>query len=913
MAVQHWRRVVAVWLTLLLQSCAPNVPHPPASPRPGTAAEPLPAADDRPKGQLSREVMPLAYDLDLQIDPEGDRFSGQVRIAVDLMRGSQLIWLHAQGLSIRSAHAEFGGESVAGTVQTVDEDGLSRFDFRRALPSGRGHLVLTYDAPFDRHLGGLYKVQAGGKAYAFTQFEPIHARKALPCFDEPAFKTPFSVSLTVPEADGAVSNAPERATEPVFAGYKRIRFAPTEPLPTYLLALMVGPFDVVTAEPIGQNAIRDRPLPLRGVAVRGQGARLGYALAHAGPLLAELERYFGIAYPYPKLDLIAVPDFAAGAMENAGAITFRESLLLLDPDDAPESQRRAYMNVTAHELAHHWTGNLVTMPWWNDIWLNEAFATWAASRTLDALHPEQRAGIEQLESVLSVMDVDSRKSARTVRQPIVTTHDIANAFDGITYQKGAGVLAMFERYLGTERFRSGVAAYLRAHAHATATAADLFAALGRAAGQDVTASMSSFLDQAGVPLLRVEPRCEGTHAELIVTQSRYVPAGSTLERERLWQVPACVRYESRGQIRQQCSPLTAARTTLRLEHPGCPSWVMPNADGAGYYRWSLPAGSFARLRSAGFSRLTAREKLSVVDAMRSGFAAGELSARDLFASLPMLAGDADRSVATAPIEFLRFAREYLLDETSRPQLDHFASALYAPRLRALGYRQRSGDDGEIALLRAELVAFLALVVRDPAVRASLAEHGRAELAGRPGSDALAPDARGVAAMVAMQDGDAPLFDASYVRLAKLSDPIVRERLLNALCSVTDARSSRARALALDPVLRTNEVMMPLRHQFGEERTREAALGFLQANWEAIVGRIDPERAAALLGLASVFCSAPAAEPVAAFFAPRAEQLRGGPRALAASLESLRLCAARVALQRDAARAFFSPGRGATSR
>jgi alanyl aminopeptidase len=859
-------------------------------------------------------VKPLAYGLGLEIVPSRERFSGHARILVELSEATTTIWLHAKGLSVSQARAEVGGSSLAANFQQVNDEGLARLHFEQPVPKGRAMLDLVYDAPFDRQLSGLYKVQVEGRDYAFTQFEAVSARQAFPCFDEPAFKTPFDIALTLPADQVAISNTREHGVETLVGGMKRVLFETTKPLPSYLVALMVGPFDVVEAAPIAPNAVRATALPLRGVAVQGRGERLRYALEHTGELVAELERYFGIAYPFPKLDLIAVPDFSAGAMENAGAITFREWLLMVDPQTATEGQRRSYSSVNAHELAHHWTGDLVTMPWWDDIWLNEAFATWMAARVLANVHPEYHADTALLGSVLATMDADSRVSARKIRQPIASTHDITNAFDGITYQKGAGVIAMFERYLGAETFQKGVQAHLRAHAYGVADAQDLLAALGQAAGKDVATAMGSFLDQAGVPLIEADTRCTPTAAVLHLHQSRYLPAGSQGKRDQRWQVPVCARYEVGGQAHQGCVLLSEIDGDLPLEG-GCPDWLLPNAEGAGYYRWSLGAADLDKLRKAGFSKLSPREKLSFVDSLRAGFESGTLSADRVLAVSPLLAADADRAVATAPMEMLRFTREYLLDAAARPALDRFARGLYEPLLRKLGWKERAGEDGDTRILRADVVWFLAQGLRDPETRKTAAQLGRRYLdelglaeKGKAAQPSLAVDLRSVAAQVALQDGNQALFDAVYQRLRETKDPTERDRLLWALSSVTDQRSERALALALDPALHVNEVFTPLRAQFGDERTRDAAWRFLEQRFDALVERVSKLHAGNAPGLTVQFCSAQMAERVQAFFAPRIEQLAGGPRSLDSATEGLRLCGAQADMQRASAAAFFAPAK-----
>jgi cytosol alanyl aminopeptidase len=887
------------FLIALLAACARPAP-PPQGPAP--AAPP-------PTGKLPGGVTPTAYHLELTIVPSTERFAGRVQIALDLQAPSAFFWLHGKDLNVKQAVAQVGPKLVAGRYSQVDSHGLARIDFSEALPAGRHVITIDYDAPFNRQLTGLYKVDVAGSPYAYTQFEPVSARLAFPCFDEPRFKTPFDVTLTVAADQIAISNTPEAATETTADGYKRVRFTTTKPLPTYLVAFVVGPLDVISATPIAPSEVRAAPLPLRGVAVKGQGGKLQFALEHTGPLLLELERYFGIAYPYEKLDIIAVPDFSAGAMENAGAITFRDRLLFVDPKNAPEWQLRAYAGVMAHELAHHWTGNLVTMPWWDDIWLNEAFATFMGTRTVAVVHPEQQAMLGLQSSVLWVMDGDSRQSARRIRQPIESTHDISNAFDGITYQKGAGVIGMFERWLGAEPFRAGVQAHVRAHEHGVATSAELLAALGTAANKDVAGPFGTFLDQVGVPLIQVEVRCsaDGKQNELALKQTRYLPIGSSAERNQLWRVPVCARYQVGGLTDELCTLLEGPEGVMPLDGGACPSWVMPNADGAGYYRWSLAAPELEKLRKAGYAKLTPREKLSLADSINAGFESGSLDPAAVLAMLPSLAADEDRSVATTPLGLLSWIREYALEEAARPALDRYARELYAAKLRKLGWKERPKESGDQKLLRSEIISFLAFSLRDTATRTQLLALGKQYLGlgGKPKPEAVPNDLRNVAVVVAVQQGDDATFDGVLKRLGETQDPIERERLLGALASVTDARSPRALALTLDPLLRGNEVLVPLRYQTSDERTREAAFQYLEQNIDAIVQRLSAERSGSLPSLASGFCSKAGADRAQALFAPRIDKLQGGPRALASTLEGLALCAAEVEQLRTPILAFFA--------
>ncbi len=895
---------------LLLASCgtAPVPARRTPQPEPEPAAPGAPE-DEAPLGRLPSDVRPLRYGLDLTIVPDLERFAGEVRVEVDLDRARSVVWMHGLDLRITDASIEEGDERVPATWTTVpDSEGVGGLRPERPVGPGRATIRIAWDAAFDRNLQGLYRVDDAGESYAFTQFEAISARRAFPCFDEPAFKTPFDIALTVRADHVAIANTLQRSEERAPEGMRRVRFATTEKLPTYLLAFAVGRLDVVAAPDLPANDVRSRPLPFRGIAAKGRGQRLAYALAHTGPILAALERYFGIAYPYDKLDILAVPDFASGAMENAGAVTFREPLLLLD-DASPEDQKRAYANVMAHELAHMWFGDLVTMPWWDDIWLNEAFATWMGHRVVETVHPDYRAGVQLLERVQGAMGSDSLVSARRIRQPIDTHHDIRNAFDGITYSKGAGVLGMFERWIGAETFRRGLSAYMAKHRFGSATADDLLAALSEAAGRDVATPFRTFLDQAGLPMIEATPSCENGSARIALKQSRYLPVGSSGDRAMTWRLPVCARSAVRGEALESCTLLEAAEGSIALPTEGrCPDWVIPNADGAGYFRWSLPPSDLAKIRRA-FGKLTPRERLSFADSLGGAFGAATLPAADVYRALEPLARDETRAVATAPMGLVRFARERIADEAMRPRVEAFARRLYAPVLRRLRWDARPGEDGETKLLRADVIEFLAHVGRDPAVRREATRRGRAFLGiggdGRIHPDAAPPEMHDVVLAVAVQEGDAAAWDAVLAHVRPDTDASLRSKLISALGSTHDpALAERARALALDARLRVNETMGPIGAQMGELEMRQQTWEWMKSHFDALVERLSTRGSGWLPWMAASFCDDAHGAEAREFFAPRVAALPGAPRNLAGATEAIGLCAARVAAHRESATTFF---------
>ncbi len=915
----------------------------------GNATEPNgPPVDEHTSGEETAQVTaplrlpenaaPTRYALSLQIDPAQERFTGTAEIDVTLTEAMDRMWIHGENLTVTEATAtREGGEPVAVRWELIDaEEGVARIVFPSVMEPGQVHLRIAYNAPFDETLEGLYRVNVGEDHYIFSQFESIAARKAFPCFDEPRFKVPFDITVTIPNGQRAFANSREVETTSV-DGMTRVHFAVTENLPTYLVAFAVGPLDVVEAT-IPPNAVRSTPLALRGVAPRGRGPEMAYAMEHTPRIVAALETWFGIAYPFDKLDIVAVPDFAAGAMENAGLVTFRDQLLLLGPD-APAQQRRGFAFVMAHELAHQWFGNLVTMQWWDDLWLNEAFATWMETTIVSSTFPEFHAETLELMTQLEAFDADSLTSARVIRQPIQSSDDIANAFDSITYSKGASVLAMISNFMGPEQFQAGIRAYLNAHARGNATTADLVSALTAAGNPNTAAILESFTTQAGIPSVVFQsPVCNSDEGHPDVTmairQSRYAPLGSSAVRDATWALPVCVTYaDAGGVIQESCAFLTEAEGNIELAT--CPVWVLPNPRGESYFRFSMQPAQMAALQPLvtaavaparrGRARTewtlgarggvaSARDLITMSDSARAGFASGETSFESAMNVLAPMVTSEDRFVATAPIELLSFAHDQLLSPTEEEAFFAYARRLYQPQLTRLGWAARRGvsDDSETRSLRAAVLSFLALEARDPAVRAEANTRGRAFLGEGPNgdhhlhSDAVPADLLEVCLTVAAEEGDAALFDRMEQELVQSQDGIVRGRLVTAMGHV-DEEALRARVLelALDERLRQNERFRPLSGQFGDPEGREAAWTWLQANYDRVRARFGAEYAGYVPFVTGGFCDRVHAQEVQAFFEPRMGDTQGGPRNLASAVETISLCAARADAAREGARAFFA--------
>ena len=906
-------------LAVAAAGCTPSSPAAtPAAVGPGAtpASALVPAAPPPPEAvpslRLPGDTRPLSERLELRVSPDRPGFSGSADIVVQLDRARRILWLHGRKLHVTSARATpDGGAPIEGTWEQKEEHGTAALTLTSELPRGKATLHLEFDAPFAEGRTGLYRVTEGGIPYAFTQFEPLDARGAFPCFDEPGFKIPFSVTLEVPSGSQAIANTPEAARVPGQDGAVRVSFAETKPIPSYLVAFAVGPFDVVAAPDLPANGIRSRPLPFRGVAVKGRGKELAYTLAHGGEFLAALERYFGSEYPYEKLDLIAVPD-KNGAMENPGAVTFDEQFLLFDERTAPVRQKQTFAEVVAHELSHQWFGDLVTMKWWDDTWLNESFASWIQGKIADEWNPATQARLETLGGVQGAIGTDSLVSARAIHQPIASLDDIENSFDGITYQKGAGVLGMFERWLGEETFRAGVRLHLSRHPFGSANADDFLAAMSAAAKRDVSAPFHTFLDQPGVPYVEAELRCDGSRPRLHLKQSRFLPLGSTGDANKTWAVPVCARYEVSGKSHESCALLSDREADMPLDGNACPSWVFPNSDAAGYFRFALAPKDLAALRTAGVAKLSARERIAFANSLRAAFNHGTTSFADSLRAASALAADPDPQVASQPAVYLDIAHDWLYADGTRAAIEAAARALYGKELTKLGWAHRMADDPQTIARRELVLGYMADLGRDPATRGEAKRRALAYL-GYGKDDALHPEAidpnlTARVLQIAGEEASPPLFDALVAKLDKTEQEEIRQQLVGAIAAArAPALAARARSLLLEPRIRVTEIPRLLFAQLGDPETREATWAWLKEHWDALLERAKGNMFGGghTLEAIAVFCDQAHAEDAASFFGERAQKIDGGPRALASALEEVNLCIAKRAAQEADARSYFA--------
>jgi aminopeptidase N len=886
--------VVATAATAVLAACGgasspppteATGPAPHAMMGPASLAPPPPPA--REDGRLPATVTPQRYALELRIDPTRPRFRGVTAIQVEVTQPTWHVVLHARDMNVSGAVARAGGVPITATpTMRIAHAGVVPEElvltFAQPLPPGTVQIDIAYDAPFSNDLAGLYRVQENGAWYAYTQFEATDARRAFPCFDEPGFKTAYDVTIVSPPGTIALSNAPESRGEPQPDGMVAHHFETTRPLPSYLVAFAIGDFDVVQ----GQTS----PFPIRAVTTKGRGGLTGLALEAAAALIAKLGEYFDVRYPYAKLDLVAVPDFAAGAMENPGLVTFRDQLLLLDPQHATTSTKRAQAEVIAHEFAHQWFGDLVTAQWWDDIWLNEGFATWAEAKMVDAWRPSFGAKMQQIAGVQRVMDTDALKSARAVREPVHSTSEVMESFDGLTYEKGAAVLRMLESWLGPDTFRRGVQRYIHDNAWKNARADDLFKALDFVSAQKVGELASGFLDRPGVPSVLVSWKCGGKDgmSQVELRESEWRPLGAGGEPARTWTLPVCVASDA--QKSKSCFTL-GAQPIARQLGARCPTWVYPNAEEAGYYRFVLDRPQLLALTRGGRT-LDAADRLGLVSNAWAAVRQGSIDPGTLLDMLKTFDVDDNRLVVEQVTEVLRAVDRALVDDGDRAAFQRYALARLAAKKAVLGWEPRKGvkEDEERALERRDVLRAMGELARDAKTLAE-AEAYTARWLKDPTS--VPADTAQVAVPLSSLTAGPARLDELRAAAKSARTPEDRALAIRAMGTFGDpALLRRGLDLALGEELRLSE----LRYLFWPALVRpEAAPVFFaweKEHWAELRRRIPGSLGRGMLvGVAGALCTRAQREEAQVFFAGATQGIEGVKRALDEGLEEAGLCVA----------------------
>jgi puromycin-sensitive aminopeptidase len=829
--------------------------------------------------RLPRHVTPSRYDLRLEPDLIRAIFQGQETITVTVSQPTTAIVMNAAELTVSLVYAENARQQRLHASIELDETlQRCRLTFSEALTPGEWRLSIAFEGTLNDKLRGFYrstyKDQTGTtQTMAATQFEATDARRAFPCWDEPDFKAVFATTLVIDPRLTAVSNT-SMVSESVEVGKKVLRFADSMRMSTYLVAFIVGRLEATEPRFVGNT-------PLRIWTVPGKQSLTPFGHDIAAASLEYFEDYYGIPYPGDKLDLLAIPDFASGAMENLGAITFRETALLVDRTTGTHGELERVADVVAHENAHMWFGDLVTMSWWNGLWLNEAFATFMEMLAVDAWKPEWKRWETFGVSRAAAFSVDGLWSTRPIEYPVRAPKDADAMFDVLTYEKGASVLRMLEQHIGPSCFRAGVRDYLRTHAYGNADTKDLWVSLGKAANQPVLELMDGWIFRPGYPL--VSARMAGD-SELILTQQRfaYLPAGESDEQS--WEIPVQIRLETSDKTEHRKLLLTESETSISL--PPNVRQLLINEGGHGFYRVRYDTALLQRLLDTGLDRLAPTERFNLVSDAWATTVSGLMPFPEYLDLIRHFSQERDKNVWAVLLDSLSFLNR-ITTAGERPSLESFVRTLVTPAVRELGWAPGTGDNDLLRQLRGELLGALGKLGNDPATqKQAQARYGQYQ------ADPSTVDPNIVPALVAIlaHIGDEGRYEEFSERARKAATPQEERRYLFSLAAFQPpALLARTLARTIDGEIRTQDAPFIVSAMMTSVHGREQAWDFVKAYWDHM-DRLFPKQGLRRMCGGIVGLATPELEQdVREFFASRKIDLGG--KTLEQYLEQLRIAVA----------------------
>jgi aminopeptidase N len=783
----------------------------------------VPAFADEPR--LDPNVAPTAESIDLQLDADQENYTGTVRIELRVLKPAKEFLFHAEEMTLDKVELTGKAGAVPVTVAPAGDRGTQRATAASELAPGDYALTIAFSKPYNTKAVGLYRVLHEKHHYLFTQFESLDARKAFPCWDEPIYKIPFQITLTVPLLHEAVTNTPvEKETRG--ATTKTIQFKRSPPMSSYLVAIASGPLESIP--------ITGLSVPGRIYTVKGQKANAKLAAAMTPAILKAIEGYFGTKYPYEKLDFVAIPEYWFGAMENPGQITYLDKILLIDPAAATLSQKRRLSFVTLHEIAHMWFGDLVTMAWWDDLWLNESFADWLATKLASELNPEYHQDTEDVQEVNRTMAGDANATTSAIRKPVDSGADIM-ADLGLDYQKGRTVLRMVEEYIGPDVFQRGVRQYMERNKWKNAVAADLFAALSEASGKDLEPILSSYLDQPGFPLVRVDV---GPNGMLTVSQKRFRNYGAEVK-DANWVMPVRLKISDGKNVQKRVVVLDQAEA--KVEVPGKVAWVMPDEGGVGYYRWVVPADMMMKLADNPEQTMTSRERTRFLGNTRALLNAGEITGSEYLAIAASVANHPEPEILTSVMGDLGSLRVPFVTDDLKDAYANYVRKTLAPARARYGLEPRADDPEDVKLLRPGLLSALGDAGRDPEVLAYCQKLAASYMADPASVD---PSIAGTALAVAAGPGDRAMFDTYRAKFEAAKNPADRARYLGALGEFEDpAIQDELLKYALTDAIRPTEGYVAFGGLGDTEAGRAKIYNWMTANYAFLASRVPPEFAA----------------------------------------------------------------------
>jgi puromycin-sensitive aminopeptidase len=853
---------------------------------------PLLGAAQRLPGGVTPEHYSLAFTPDLQKAV----FSGEETIDVQIAQPGKTITLNAIELELQSVTIAQGEKKQTAQVSLDPEKEQATLAVAEELQPGPTSIRIQFTGILNDKLRGFYLAKSKQRNYAASQFESTDARRAFPSFDEPAFKAKFDITLVVDKGDTAISNGKIVSDTPgPGEGKHTIQFSTTPKMSTYLVALAVGDYEC--SEGAADN------IPIRVCGTPDKKPLGTAALRYAGEILKYYNQYYGIPYPFGKLDLVGVPDFEAGAMENTAAIFYRESLLFIDDKNSSVESHQAVFEVLAHEMAHQWFGDLVTMKWWDNIWLNEGFATWMALKPSQALHPEWNAGLDGVRASDIALSRDALVNTHPIRVKAETPDEINELFDSISYNKAAAVLRMIESYVSPDVFRRGVNAYLRKFSYSNATAEDFWNALTAASGRPVNKIMPTFVEQAGEPLVTVKSACITPPAghmqvrkrkrrraplkpqpktEVTITQRRFwANPGAAPKTDQIWMVPVCVKT---GGAKPFCQVLSQKEQTLPIA--GCTPWVFVNGNASGYYRTQYDKADLDKIAAVLTTELNTAERMTLMQDEAALVSSGQEDLATLFNLVSNLSQDAERGVVESYAPTLDYSNKFLLTSQEAGAFHSWVRSTFQPMLKKIGWTPAANESADTRSLRSDLIRLLGFAGEDPE---TIQQSTRLAQQYLSDPNSVDPTIASQVLAVAARYGNEELFGQYINALQRVQSPEQYYNIGGALAQFRDPKIvEQVLELGVSDKIRNQDAAHLISAVLANPANQNVAWEWVKTHWAAVEKKTTMSSGPEIITATGNFCSTEMRDDVQNFFAEH--KVPSAERTLKQSYEDISACA-----------------------